>query len=103
MKRVQLSAARADGFEVLARTDRSEAASMVLGPGESTGGAENRHEGADQWLFVESGFGSATVEGEEIHLEPGTLLLIEASERHEIRNPGDEPLRTINFYAPPEY
>ncbi|RYE65571.1 MAG: cupin domain-containing protein, partial [Rhizobiaceae bacterium] len=33
----------------------------------------------------------------------GSLLLIERGERHEIRNTGDAPLVTINFYTPPAY
>lgn len=103
MKRIQVSPARGAGFEPVGRTARSQAATMVLDPGGATGGPENRHPDADQWLYVASGFGLAVVEGESVHLEPGTLLLIEANERHEIRNPGDEPLRTVNVYAPPEY
>lgn len=101
MKRLRVSPE--SGFDVIARTDRSQAATMVLGPGESTGGADNRHEAADQWLYVVSGSGAAIVEGREVALEPGVLLLIEASEAHEVRGGGDEPLRTLNVYAPPEY
>jgi mannose-6-phosphate isomerase-like protein (cupin superfamily) len=90
-------------FRVVAGTPRSQAATMVLKPGQSTGGDDNVHAGADQWLYVIAGRGKATVEGREIGLETGHLLLIEAGERHEIRNTGEEPLVTINVYAPPEY
>lgn len=76
---------------------------MVVGPGESVGGPGNRHPNADQWLFVLSGVGSATVGDRDVALEAGTLLLIEAGEGHEIRNDADAPLRTLNIYAPPEY
>ena len=39
----------ADGFfEVVAGTERSQAATMTLSPGQSTGGPENRHPDADQ-------------------------------------------------------
>ena len=93
-------------FEVVAGTERSQAATMVLSAGQSTGGPENRHE-ADQYLFVASGTGSAVVGGEEHRLSSGMLVLIEAGESHEIRNDGedgdDEPLQTINIYAPPVY
>lgn len=91
------------GFHVLAKTARSEAASMVLEPGESTGGPQNRHQGADQWLLVLSGSGQAVVNGQDVELAPAGLLLIEAGDRHEIRCTGDEPLVTVNFYGPPEY
>ncbi|MEJ2698537.1 MAG: cupin domain-containing protein [Desulfuromonadales bacterium] len=91
------------GFKVLAATERSETATMVLGPGNSTGGPDNTHDRSDQWLFVLSGRGRAVVSGSEVELTPGSLMLIEAGEPHQVDNTGDEPLRTLNFYAPPEY
>lgn len=94
---------RSGGFRILAGTPRSQAASMVLDPGESTGGPENRHPDSDQWLYVISGRGRATVDGRAVDLETGALLLIEAGEAHEIANAGQEPLRTLNVYAPPVY
>lgn len=91
------------GFELLAGTDRAQAATMVLAPGESTGGPDNRHPRSDQWLYVVSGEGKAVVEGTEHELRQGALLLIEASEAHEISNDGDGPLSTFSIYAPPAY
>lgn len=91
------------GFEVLARSARSEAAAMTLAPAESTGGPDNRHQGGDQWLLVLSGRGRAIVCGEEVALAPGLLLLIERGEAHEVRGEGDEPLRTVNMYSALEY
>ena len=99
-----VSVASAKGFfHVVAGTARSQAASMVLNPGQSTGGDENVHASADQWLYVIAGRGEATVERRAVGLQAGDLLLIEAGERHEIRNSGTEPLVTVNVYAPPEY
>lgn len=91
------------GFSVIPGNGRSQAAVMVLAPRESTGGPDNRHPGSDQWLYVASGEGYATIEGQAHLLRPGTLLLIERGEAHEIRNEGDEPLKTLNFYVPPAY
>ena len=65
-------------FDVLGGTDRSQGATMTLAPGQSTGGPENAHAASDQWLYVVSGTGRATVEGESSGLRPGTLVLIEA-------------------------
>jgi mannose-6-phosphate isomerase-like protein (cupin superfamily) len=76
---------------------------MVLEPGGAEGDAGNRHRGADQWLFVLSGTGSATVNGRRHRLTRGSLLFIERKEKHEIRNTGRAPLRTLNFYVPPAY
>ena len=90
-------------FEVVAGNARAQAAVMVLGPGDSTGGPDNRHEDSDQWLWVVSGEGAAIVEDRTLELRRGTLLLIEAGEAHEVRCTGDGPLRTLNFYVPPEY
>ena len=91
------------GFEILAGTGRSQAATMVLEPGESTGGPENRHQTADQRIFVVSGAGKAIVEGQTVALAPGSLLLIEPGEGHEIICNGSDALDTVTFYSPPEY
>jgi mannose-6-phosphate isomerase-like protein (cupin superfamily) len=90
-------------WKVLGGTKRSQAAIMVLAPGDSEGGPDNKHEESDQWLYVISGKGKAVVEGKDQEIVAGSVLLIGAGERHEIRNTGAEPLQTINFYAPPEY
>ena len=92
-----------DAFEVVAGNSRSQAAVMVLQPGETTGGPDNRHRGSDQWLYVASGTGTATVEGQARALQPGALLLIERGEAHEIENTGRVPLETLNLYVPPAY
>ncbi|ADI16020.1 cupin domain-containing protein [Truepera radiovictrix] len=90
-------------FEVVAETKRAQAAVMTLPPGQRTGGEDNVHETSDQWLFVVSGRGEATVAGERVTLAPGSLLIIEAGETHEIAAQSAEPLRTLNLYTPPEY
>lgn len=76
---------------------------MVLAKGDSTGGPDNRHPDSDQWLYVVSGEGEAIVEQQHQRLQPGTLLLVERNEAHQITNVGDEPLQTVNFYLPPAY
>jgi mannose-6-phosphate isomerase-like protein (cupin superfamily) len=91
------------GFRVTRGNSRSQAAEMVIAPGESEGDARNRHRGADQWLFVVDGRGEALVKNRRYKLVPGSLMLIERGERHEIRNTGRTLLRTLNFYVPPAY
>jgi mannose-6-phosphate isomerase-like protein (cupin superfamily) len=76
---------------------------MVLAPGDSEGGSDNRHRGADQWLYVLSGKGEAVVSGKRHALSAGDLLLIEKKQKHQIRNTGRALLRTLNFYVPPAY
>ena len=76
MRKKQLRFGR--GFRVIPGNRASQAAEMVLPPGGAEGDADNRHRGADQRLF-------------------------ERREKHEIRNTGRAPLRTLNFYVPPAY
>jgi mannose-6-phosphate isomerase-like protein (cupin superfamily) len=76
---------------------------MVIPPGDAEGDARNRHRGADQWLFVVEGRGLARINGRRYALSPGTLLLIEKGDEHEIRNSGRGLLRTLNVYVPPAY
>ena len=91
------------GFRVAFDVRLAQAAEMVLAPGDSEGGPDNRHRGADQWLFVVSGTGVANVEGRRVPLKAGTLLVIERRERHEVRNTGRTLLKTLNFYYPPAF
>ncbi|HET7845824.1 MAG TPA: cupin domain-containing protein [Xanthomonadales bacterium] len=91
------------GFRVAFGNRRAQAAEMTIAQGGAEGGVHNRHAGADQWLFVVAGQGTAIVGGTRVKLKAGTLLLIEKGERHEIRNDGAELLRTLNVYVPPAY
>jgi mannose-6-phosphate isomerase-like protein (cupin superfamily) len=91
------------GFSVALRNARAQAATMVLAPGDCEGGDDNRHRGADQWLYVVRGNGRAVVGGRRQALREGTLLLIERGTTHEIRNTGRTPLVTLNLYVPPAY
>jgi mannose-6-phosphate isomerase-like protein (cupin superfamily) len=91
------------GFRVAIANGRAQAAEMVIAPGNAEGGPENRHSGADQWLFVVSGTGTARVNKRRYPLKAGTLMLIERGDRHEIRNTGRRLLRTLNWYSPPAY
>jgi mannose-6-phosphate isomerase-like protein (cupin superfamily) len=92
-----------EGFRVPLTLPHAQVAEMVIPPGGQEGDEENRHRGADQWLFVLSGHGEAEVEGERVELKRGVLLVIERNERHTVRNDGRRPLRTLNFYAPPAF
>jgi mannose-6-phosphate isomerase-like protein (cupin superfamily) len=91
------------GFRVSIGNARSQAAKMVLPPGDCEGGPDNRHKGADQWLFVVKGSGRAIVNGRTVPLRAGSLVLIERGDRHEIRNTGRTALQTVSVYVPPAY
>ena len=91
------------GFSVAMSNRRAQAATMVIAPGDCEGGPDNRHRGADQWLFVVAGSGAAIIAGRKHRLAAGSLLLIERGTTHEIRNTGWTPLQTLNVYVPPAY
>lgn len=101
MKRTSVAYGR--GFRVLIGDTHSQAASMVIAPGGCEGGPDNRHRAADQWLYIESGHGKAVINGHTYPIEPATLILIQRDDRHEIRNTGTTPLRTLSIYLPPAY
>lgn len=92
-----------EAFKVLFSLHQVQAAEMVIAPGEGEGGPDNRHRGADQWLYVVDGDGTAIVDGQSHPLQGGSLLAIERGQAHEIRNTGTRPLKTVNFYHPPAY
>lgn len=90
-------------FDVRRSTEEAQAADMTRSPGQSTGGPTNYHAASNQWLSVVSASGVATVEGDDVPLQAGALVLIESGETHEMRNDGDRPLETLNLYIPPAY
>ena len=92
-----------EGFRLSVKNERSQAAEMVIAAGEREGGSQNRHDGSDQWLFVIDGTGSAIVNGHHYPLSPGSLMLIERGDTHEIRADARGALRTLNLYVPPAY
>jgi mannose-6-phosphate isomerase-like protein (cupin superfamily) len=108
MKHIKTGTKRGE-FNLLFNTRNLQAAMMTLRPGgvsdEEPG---NEHPRSEQWLFVMSGSGEATI-GQRggrlrrVKINENSLLLIEKGEIHQIRNTGRAHLRTINFYAPPAY
>lgn len=89
MKRAQLRFRKK--FGILMSNVRSQAAEMILPPGASEGGTDNRHGGADQWLLVVSGTGRATINGHSYPLREKTLLLIERGDIHQTRGHPSDP------------
>jgi mannose-6-phosphate isomerase-like protein (cupin superfamily) len=101
MKREQLSFR--PGFRLSVANAKSQAAVMVLAVSGKEGGSDNFHKGADQWLYVIEGSGIAIVNDHKTRLKAGTIVLIEAGDRHEIRNTGRTLLKTVSVYVPPAY
>jgi mannose-6-phosphate isomerase-like protein (cupin superfamily) len=96
-------------FEIIAASRSVQVAMMTLRPGgTSDDEPSNEHRRSEQWVFVLSGTGEATIgkrhaQLRRVKLAENSLLLIEKGELHQIKNTGRKLLRTINFYAPPAY
>ena len=103
MKHVNVSKNRLP-FAVVLDGDSSQAAMMTLKPGESSSDeVVDEHPRAEQWLLVLAGSGVARTKRRSIRIGEGSLVLVEKDEPHQVRNTGDVPLVTVNFYAPAAY
>jgi mannose-6-phosphate isomerase-like protein (cupin superfamily) len=96
-------AGRSEFFEELAHTEKSQVASMIIAPAKTSGEYGTDHPDSDQALIVLSGEAVVEVEGENVDLHRGDLCLIEAGEKHRVRNTGLGTLRTLNVYSPKAY
>jgi mannose-6-phosphate isomerase-like protein (cupin superfamily) len=92
-----------DAFKVISHTEKSQVAMMTILPDQESGEYGNEHSGSDQVMVVVDGRGHAVVGGEEVELEEGDVLHIQAGEAHQIKADGAVALRTLNFYAPKAY
>ena len=86
---------------MVGRTSRSQAYVVAVKPGANAHEENPEHPNSDQWLYVIAGSGRALVQSQQIQINSGSLLLIEAGERHEITNTGRDILLTVNVFAPP--
>ena len=61
------------------------------------------HPDTDQVLLFVAGRGEARLDGETASVGPNDLVFVRAGTRHNFVNVGDEPLRLVTIYAPPEH
>jgi mannose-6-phosphate isomerase-like protein (cupin superfamily) len=73
---------------------------MTIQPGEEIG--EETHEG-DQILHFVEGTGDAILEGKTSRVGPGDIVFVPAGTLHNFVNTGNDPLRLVTVYAPPEH
>ena len=92
-----------DNFrQVLYTSSNMQVVIMTLQAGEEIG--QEKHEGHDQFIRVESGQGEAILGGEKHALEDGVAVVIPAGTEHNVINTSSsEPLRLYTIYAPPEH
>lgn len=74
---------------------------MTIPPGGEIG--EEVHGDTDQVLAFVDGTGEAVLDGETSRIGPNDLVFVRAGTRHNFVNTGDQPLRLLTIYAPPEH
>jgi mannose-6-phosphate isomerase-like protein (cupin superfamily) len=74
---------------------------MTIPPGEEIG--EETHHDTDQVLYFVDGTGEAVLDGERSEVSAGRLVFVGAGVLHNFVNTGDQPLRLVSAYAPPEH
>lgn len=64
---------------------------------------EEVHDGVDQIIFVVEGDALAEVGGESKSAREGSVVFVPAGAKHNFRNVGDEDLKILTVYSPPEH
>jgi mannose-6-phosphate isomerase-like protein (cupin superfamily) len=90
-------------FEVLQTTKRSQAAVMVLPPGDPSSEEMNIHENSDQVLLLVEGELEAEVGEKTATMRNGDFCIVPAGTPHRFKNLGESRAVTFNVYSPPEY
>jgi len=107
MKHIRVSKQRGQSKK-LAVSTAAQAILMTLKPGESSEDSpQNEHPRCEQWMYILSGEGEVIVEANakrrKASIGPGSLVLIEKRERHQVTASGTTPLISLNLYVPPAY
>lgn len=90
-----------DFRRVLWTGEHTQLVIMTIPPGGEIG--EEVHPDTDQVLAFVEGRGTAVLDGQRTEIGPNDLVFVRAGTRHNFLNAGDEPLRLITIYAPPEH
>ncbi|HEX2375789.1 MAG TPA: cupin domain-containing protein [Actinomycetota bacterium] len=85
----------------IATGEHSQIVAMTIPPGEEIG--EEVHEENDQLLVFVAGGGEAVLDGKTSEVTPNDLVMVPAGTVHNFINTGQEPLRLVTVYAPPEH
>ncbi|MDQ4005907.1 MAG: cupin domain-containing protein, partial [Actinomycetota bacterium] len=81
--------------------DHSQVVVMTIPAGGEIG--EEVHPNTDQLLIFVEGRCESVLDGKRSTGGPNDLVFVSAGTRHNFVNVGDEPLRLITVYAPPEH
>lgn len=95
-------ARRSDEFRRVMMTGANmQVVVMTIPVGEEIGAETHDHN--DQMLFFVDGVADAVLDGETTPVSAGHLVFVPAGTHHNFVNTGDEPLRIVTAYAPPEH
>lgn len=95
------AAASEDFRQVLFTGKRSQLVVMSIPPAGEIG--EETHEHVEQTLYFQSGSGEAILNGETFPVHPGDVFVVTPGTKHNFKNTGNESLKVITVYAPPNH
>ena len=96
------AARKNDAFRrVILTGEHEQVVVMAIPPGGEIGAEV--HPTTDQLFIFVQGRGEAVVAGETRSVEANDLVFVRADTHHNFINNGDEPLRLITVYAPPQH
>ena len=87
--------------QVLFTTEQSQLVLMSIPAGQEIG--EETHEGIDQILVFVAGEGRAVIEGQELTVRAGSVVVVPSGTHHNFIATGDEALKLYTVYTPPEH
>lgn len=93
--------ANEDYRRVLFTGEKSQLVVMNVPPGESIG--REKHPHVEQTLIVHSGQARAVLDGREIDIGEGEVIVVTPGTEHDVVNTGTTPLRIMTVYVPPNH
>lgn len=90
-----------DFRRVLFTGPKSQIVAMCLKPDEGIG--EETHPETDQIFLIADGKGEAVIGEETRWVEEGIVFSVPAGTNHNVTNTGDEDLKLLTIYAPPQH
>lgn len=96
----EATTANSDYRRVLYTGKNSQLVLMSIEPGDEIG--EEVHD-LDQFIRIEAGRATVTLDGVEHQLEDDWAVVIPAGTRHNVVNTGDAAVKLYSVYSPPEH
>lgn len=90
-----------DFRRVIFTGNKSQLVAMSIPPGGEVGAETHHH--VEQTLYVQSGTGEGTFDEETFPVGAGDVLVVTPGTFHNVKNTGNEPLKIMTVYAPPNH